>query len=364
MNHISIHKFLFSLFAIPGILMMIYACNSSIGHQEAATKLGDHQLKERWVEIEKLEKGDFALELILNGKMVSKQKIAILLDQKGYITQLNIYNGKAVRQGDTMAVIENTQQKIQWQKARLTLKEAENELSSLMLGFGGSSYDTNSVESTLFQNLKINSGYTRALLDLKIAQLNYQNTFICAPISALVAHVEYQKYQYATPGSTLCQLVNKDQFLVSFQVTERELSRIHLGQHLKIMALYDEENLLEGQITEINPMVDDHALIQVMAEIKPTSAKLLSGRNARVIIEKNIPNCLSIPKKALVFRNNEKVVFTYKKGKAFLNFVETTAENSQSYLISNGLQEGDTIIIDGHLSLAHQVDVHLKKTDD
>lgn len=364
MIHIVKYRLLLSGIASLLLLLGVSSCTNSKGHQDKISRMGDQQVEERWVEIEKLEMKDFPVELILNGKIISKHQIAIILDQKGYITQLNIYNGKLVRKGDTLAIIENTQQKIQCQKAMLAFKETENELSSLMLGFGGTAYDTNSVESEIFQNLKINSGYTRALLDLKMAQLNYQNTFICAPISGLIAHVEYQKYQYAASGTALCQLVNNDQYLVEFQVTESELAKIHLGQSLKIQAIHDEMNIIGGKIIEINPMVDDNALIKVIAEMKPTSRQLYSGRNARISIEKKIPNSLSIPKKALVLRNNEQVVFTYQNGKAFLNYVETSAENSQSYLISRGLQEGDSIIIDGQLSLAHQVDVQLKQKDD
>ena len=62
----------------------------------------------------------------------------------------------------------------------------------------------------------------------------------------------------------------------------------------------------------------------------------------------------------MVLRSGKKVIFTFSKGKAKWNYVETVAENAGSYLVSKGLNPGDTVITTGNLNLAHDAGVELK----
>ena len=343
-------------------LSLLYYLSSCTHIEESNESKDKVSLQEpKMVEIEILQRCNFSLELIVNGKVETRNKAEIIANYSGIITYNNIYNGKTVAKGDTLAWIENTELKIILQKARITLKEAETELSFLMLGFGGTATDTNSVEKEIFKNLKIRSGYSSALLDLKIANLNYQNTFILAPFSGVVANLESQNNQYTKSGSSLCQIIDYKNYLVEFYVTEYELSKISIGQTIQIQTLTGTGVFSNGNIVEINPIVNKNSLIKIIAKINKPSSTLITGMNVQVSIENIIPNSLAIPKKALVLRNNKKVVFTYKSNRAYWNYVETSAENSDSYLVSDGLMEGDSIIVDGNLNLVHEEIIVMKK---
>lgn len=313
------------------------------------------------VDIDILQYSDFSEELVVNGKIESAQLIDVFIANPGVINKLPIFNGTLVDRDDTLVVIENSEKKIQLAKANIALEEAENELNSLMLGYGGSVNDTNSVSKDILKSLNIRSGYSRAIQDLKIARLNYDRTFFKAPFSAIVADLKYQKNQYYSSNEPLCKLIDHRSYLVSFYITENELDNIYINQSLRINTISNEDEFLYGTITEINPIVDEHSLIQVVGQINTVSESIMNGMNAKIIIEKRWPHSLTIPKKALVLRNNKKVVFTFKSGLAYWNYVETSAENSSSYIISEGLSAGDTVIVDGNLNLAHEAEVIITK---
>ncbi|MPM70358.1 hypothetical protein SDC9_117313 [bioreactor metagenome] len=51
------------------------------------------------------------------------------------------------------------------------------------------------------------------------------------------------------------------------------------------------------------------------------------------------------------------MVFTFKNGKAYWNYVSTGLENSSGYVVTEGLQAGDSVIYDGNINLAHESQV-------
>jgi len=79
--------------------------------------------------------------------------------------------------------------------------------------------------------------------------------------------------------------------------------------------------------------------------------------NIKVVIEDMKPDQLFVPKSAIVLHSGKKVVFTCEGGLAKWNYVETGVENSGSYIITKGLNPGDTVITQGGLNLAHEAKV-------
>ena len=97
--------------------------------------------------------------------------------------------------------------------------------------------------------------------------------------------------------------------------------------------------------------------------------KLFSGMNVRISVRRFLGNQLVIPKTAVVLRSGKQVVFTLEKGKAQWNYVQTGLENADSCIVSNkedkgvtdGLIEGDMVIVSGNVNLAHEAPVKVTK---
>lgn len=89
--------------------------------------------------------------------------------------------------------------------------------------------------------------------------------------------------------------------------------------------------------------------------------------NVKVFIQKDIPDQFVVPKAAVVLRDNQEVLFTVKKGKAYWTYIQTTLENSKEYAViphpdksSASLKVGDTIIVSNNLNLAHDSEIAIK----
>ncbi|MDR2027593.1 MAG: efflux RND transporter periplasmic adaptor subunit, partial [Prevotellaceae bacterium] len=101
--------------------------------------------------------------------------------------------------------------------------------------------------------------------------------------------------------------------------------------------------------------------VQVKAVISNRDNKIYEGMNVRVRVQLLLGRQLVVPKSAVVLRTNKKVVFRLDRNKAAWVYVQTAQENSDSYVITEGLSAGDSIIYEGNINLADQSPVALKK---
>jgi RND family efflux transporter MFP subunit len=343
------------------VFLLLISCNT-VEENNAEKQTENIKVTPQKVTVSVLKTTDFSSQTISNGILNPSISAELFFETSGTLENIFFKNGDRIKKGEIVAVLQNKLQLLNIKKAEERVKAANNELSSLLLGFGGKQGDTTSVDNKLLQNLKSQSGYSMALLNLKSAQYEYSNTFLKAPFDGIISGIEKQNYNQILASKSFCTLINTDNFIANFTVIEQEFPTLKKGQKIKVFPIALETIFVDGKITEIDPIVDENGLIKIKAQVNnhsKTNSSLLAGMNIKVIIEKTKPNQLSVPKSALVLRSGKEVVFTLKNKKAKWNYVESSGENSTSYLISKGLKENDTIIIKGALNLAHDAMVEI-----
>jgi len=65
-----------------------------------------------------------------------------------------------------------------------------------------------------------------------------------------------------------------------------------------------------------------------------------------------------VPREALLNRNERDLVFVVQNGLAKWRYVDIGVGNSEYVEILNGVQPGDSVIVEGHYSLGHDVKVN------
>ena len=353
----------FNLLVLFFITVACYSCTSNADNENKKTKSKASYALPQKVTATIIKQGVFASQILSNGVVKAENRAELYFEMQGIISKINVQNGSKVQKGEVLAVLQNNKQLLALEKAREMRNQTMTELNSLLIGFGGKEGDTTSVNSSLLQNLKSQSGYSMALLNLQGARMEYENTFLKAPFSGVVANLNKQQNDRVDNAKPFCMVLDNRRFVVDFNLMEQDLPKTRVGQQITVLPVVSDKISFTGIITEINPMVDKNGLINIKALVsnKPlkNGIKLLSGMNVKIIVETIKQGSLVIPKSALVLRSNKKVVFTYNNGKAKWNYVETDAENSTSYLIAKGLKSGDTVIINGALNLAHDANVQL-----
>ncbi len=303
----------------------------------------------------KLEPSTFYHELISNGKAFSSEKAVIPFKVNGIIKELLVQNGQKVKTGDLIAVIEDFDYKTKLIQAKQGLEKAEiNFKDDLLSNFTTS--DTTNLSAAKIKISRIRSGLNDAITALSIAEYNYNNTRIYAPLNGVVANLEAKQWNPSLNYKNLCTVIFDEVMEVEFPVIESEYSFINKGMQVGIVPFINDSTLISGRIKEINPQVDENGMVKVKAQFQ-NNGRLIDGMNVKIVIRKPVPNQLVVPKEALVIRQGKDVIFVRQDSLAIWKYVTVEFENSTSLSIKEGLAEGDLIIISGNINLAHETTV-------
>lgn len=306
------------------------------------------------VKTEAVVQKDFENEIISNGKITAGKYADIYWKVSGVISKIYVRNGAKIRQGETLAEIENFKLKNSYEAAFAALKQSELNMQEVIIAQGYEAKD-----STVPENIKhlaeIKSGYLQQLASYNLAKYEYENSKLTAPFSGVVANMEDNESQ-PTTQKPFCRIIETGSMKISFNILESELDFVSCGSNAEVFVFSKPGKSWKAKITEINPSVEKNGMVKVSADILEP-AGLYEGMNAEIKIRRSAGEFLAVKKSAVVTRSDRKVVFTSKNGLAHWNYIETAAENSTEYAVKSGLQAGDSVIIEGNTFLADKTKI-------
>lgn len=318
------------------------------------------------VEVMVLERTDFAHQMLSNGKLLSSQKANLSFGTSGVVSKLNVSNGSSVRRGEVIAELDRSGLGLSLESARIAMQKAELDLYDVLAGQGYTAKDTIAVPSDVMAMAKMRSGFSAARNSLERAQREYDAAVLKAPFAGKIADLAAKRYETA-PAGAFCCLIDDSSFEVDFPVLESEYAFVSKGLPVKVSPYAYPAKVLEGKVTELNPMVDRNGQVYVRARVR-NDGSLLDGMNVKVVVERLMPGQLVVPRSAVVIRDNMDVLFTYTPdGKAHWVYVNIIRSNGDSHVVEANkdrgavLKEGDSVIISGNLNLADGSNVQLKK---
>jgi len=347
-----------------GILFLPFwmSCSSSKeGNQDekgVATVLPDTPNE---VKVFTLTYSDFNRELISNGTIAAEQKADLYFQASEVVASIYVKNGDRVTAGQAIASLDSFKLKNRLKQAKDNLERTKLELQDVLIGQGYALSDSARIPPEVMQIARVKSNYDNSVNQYELAAYELQHATLYAPFAGTVANLFQKQHNLSSPGEAFCSIIGTTSMEVVFLLLESELAAVGIGNRILVSPFAISEFSSEGRITEINPTVDRNGTIRVKASVSNPGNRLYDGMNVRVKIQQVVPNQLAIPKEALVLRTNKQVVFTYKDGRAQWNYVHTGLENSTHYVIledtSETLHEGDVVIYEGNLNLAHETPV-------
>ena len=309
----------------------------------------------------------FHLRTHATATLLAVTRAEVKTTQSGQILSLPIREGSYVQAGALLAQLDPAAIQLRLEQAHLTLEEAKFNKNDLLVMQGGRWGVDSSVNETTLLSIHQQSGYKKALHAIKQLEYELTQTVISAPFTGMVAEVKARRYQHLSSGEILCTLIDPLSFEAVFQLLEKEAVQVKPGQKGKVYPPTDPALELRATVSTVNPVVDEHGLVRFHAAIHKDDllrhrSCLLEGMNLRVVIEKNIPQQLVVPKSAVVLRSGRPVVFTYDaaSGLAKWNYVAIAYENDSEAAISEGLKPGDLVIYEGNLNLDHDAEVEVQ----
>lgn len=344
-------------------ILFLAGCGSSApapAEEEAFTT--NVQAPPASVQLVQARRGAFPLRIFSSGVLKADQRAPVSLRTGGVIESLPIREGQFVQKGALLVQLDDDALQLRLAQTKVALDEAIIEKQDLLILQRGDPYNDNSVPPDKLATILTRSGYTRAQLAIQQAEQELAQCKVYAPFDGVIADLKVKPYQQVNAGQELCTLINPATFEAQFSLLEREAIQVSTGQTVKITPVTSSEVTFSGLITTINPVVSEQGLVTVRARVNAgTKNRLFEGMNVQVVIERNIPNQIIIPKSAVVLRSGRPVVFTYHEQDrlAKWNYVTIVHENDQEVAISEGIKAGDRVIFEGNLNLDHDAAVQV-----
>jgi len=352
---------------------------------------------------------DLVMKLKSPGEAVSDKHIILKSEVPGRIKALNVEEGQHVKKGDLLVKLDD-------QEYILNLDSAEAErlknLSELLLEsqFSEQADITQTIDREkldkaeqeyesnrqLYREDKITEeeldeayriyelvliesgqkkeeiiaaakGLTQSEISVKRVRLNLEKTNIRAPFSGIIADMKITLGEHVSGATELFTLVNIDRIQVHATVLESEIGKIKLGREVELRFSAYPDRIFKGSVKAISPIVnpEDKTCKVVIAASNPDE-EIKPGMHAVVEIVSDIyKDRLLVPQEAFLIREGRKMVFVYEDGLAKWRYVQTGLENEVFAEIllpvrqGEGVKEGESVLIKGHFTLAHDARVKI-----
>ncbi|WP_125142897.1 efflux RND transporter periplasmic adaptor subunit [Clostridium transplantifaecale] len=295
------------------------------------------------VSIQKPEIGNIELFTGLTGTVEPSDIVYIIPKVAGEVTDVYVKAGDYVEEGQKLLHIDTKQvdgAKIQLDTASVSLQDANTNLQrmSVLLQSGDISQQ---------QYEQVQSSAKLAKLQYDAAKLAYDNQIefstITAPIGGLVESFNVEVHDNVAQSNVLCVISGEGTKAVSFNVTERVVNGLSMGDPIRV-----EKNGSEyhGVITEISSMVDAATgLFKVKASLEGADALATGAQVKLYVTSSSAENVMMVPTDAIYYQGGNAMVYTYKDNAVHEVPVEVGIYDADKTEITDGLTTEDDVII-------------------
>ena len=187
---------------------------------------------------------------------------------------------------------------------------------------------------------------------LTLAQKRWEQTVLRASRDGQVLQLEVEPSEYVVPGKIVAVVGQTEQLEVKADLSEMEAAQVQVGQEVEITTEAVSKTRYMGEVIEVAPQAitrptsqGEQTLVPVVIAVKGENA-LRPGYNVDLsIITGQAEAALVIPFETLIETDEKTEVWVVQDGVAHYREVTTGLTDDLQVQILNGLQVGDSVII-------------------
>ncbi len=298
------------------------------------------------VAVEQVRRGDIATYYSATASLDPNKEADVLARVNGIIQSLAAEEGDRVAEGQVLIKIDDaeyrhrvTQAEVELYQQRLQLERSEKMLAQGLVSAEAADAARSQMKAA------------EAAWELATLELSY--TRVQSPFSGRVVARSVDQGRTVSNGTVLFTLADLSRLLARVHVPAREFRNIQTDQPVQLV-VDSTGDRLEGHILLVSPVVDSASgTIKVTVEIIDFPSSTRPGDFAEVsIVTDRHDGVLVVPRIAVQTDHEDKVVFIADGEKAQRRVVEIGFEDDQFTEILAGVDEGDSVVIQGQRSLA------------
>src|SRR6266545_1467148 len=284
---------------------------------------------------------------------------------KGRVIEVHVSVGSRVNKDTLLALLDSTE---------LGDAKAEYRKAKTLVGLAKANYER---EKRLFEQkisaqkdmLAAEAEYRRAeaevqllseklrlygLPDREISGLENSQSpslyYLRAPAAGTITEKEITLGEVLETGKKVFVISDLSSVWISFDIYEKDLSKVKIGQKITIRVGAYPERQFVGKVTYISDLMDEKTkTVKARVEVQNPDRLLKPGMFAEARIETGAvaEKKIAVPKEALFLLDDGPVVFIEKDGAFFPRRVETGKEAGGRVEILNGISENEKAVVEG-----------------
>jgi RND family efflux transporter MFP subunit len=359
------------------------------------------------VKVSKAFIGDLVMTLKSPGEAYTEKRVVLKSEVGGVVKNLYAAEGRHVRQGDLLVELDDREyrlnlERLEAQRLRYLselflerqfsvteeapapalmdkLSKAQADYDRVSEGFKNgvaSQADLEKAQAALELALieagrkkdevqAATKGLTQAEVDVKIARLALEKTRVRAPFAGIVTDLKLSPNERLDPGRELFTLVDISRIKVKAKVLESEVGKVVAGREVDLRFSAFPQRTFKGRIEAVSPVIDTaDKTCGVYVAMDNPSEEIKPGMHVEVEFPTEIfTGRLLVPQQAILVRGGRKLVFAIEGDTAKWRYIEVGMENERFAEVLPGKEPGwgvaagDTVIVEGHITLAHDTKV-------
>lgn len=252
------------------------------------------------------------------------------------------------------------------QSAKVRMNQAETTYKRTLKVSKNSAVSQQEVDDAYATWQAAQSDLQAAQAELVSKKIEWDDTTVEAEISGLIGEKQQDVGDLVDPvsGNTLMNSIRQtDQLYGLFSVSDKDRESLFALQHQGILTLSDQPKirlinkrnqiLKTGQLDFQDSQIDQATASQLYrAQFENADQRLLPGQLMRVQVEHGQwKKVMPIPQKAVIQNGPQAFVYVAADGKAQMRPVNLAGAYQDQWLVSEGLQKGDRVIVGNLIKL-------------
>lgn len=288
---------------------------------------------------------------------------------QGILTRVCVQEGQQVSKGQILFEIDQVTLQAAVDAAAAAVQVAQAQVNTATTNANNNKIllDQNIIGAPAYQTSVDQLNQAKAQLNQAQAQLtsarkNLSYSVITSPTSGVVGTIDNKEGSYVTPQTLLTIVSNNSDMEAMFSFTEKEVLQMtdngtrSLQSALQAMpevslqlangTIYPEK----GKIVSVSGVINSATGSASVKAIFPNKDGMLhSGNTGEILIPQTNANAIQIPQKATYEVQDMKFVYVVDKDNMLHSVPVQVSQlnDGQNYIVTGGLQPGQTIVIEG-----------------
>jgi membrane fusion protein (multidrug efflux system) len=305
----------------------------------------------------KVQKETWESLLTSVGSLEAVQGVMITAELPGKVVQIAFKPGSMVTAGDILVYQDTSSEAAQLRaaEASLTLTKIDLDRKAILLS-------KNTISQSEFDNAE--AKYKQAEAEVENIRSIIRKKTIRAPFDGRLGIRLVNLGQILKEGEAIVSLQSIDPIFVNFSLPQQELTQIQPGLTVRVTTDAFPDQVIEGQITAINPQVDAASRnVQIQATLTNQQERLRPGMYVNVSVVLPVrAQVLTIPATAVLYAPYSDSVFVVEDNKkedtkdvtgkmVRQTFVRLGEKNGDFIAVVSGLSEGESVVSTGVFKL-------------